>query len=378
MALQSAVLGVGAYLVIQQQATAGIIIASSILTSRALAPVELAIANWRGFLSGAPELAAPVNELFGKLPDEDAPMALPAPTASSQVESLTSSPPGTARSWSQDASFTLSGRRRPRHHRAERVGKIVAGARHRRRLAAGARQDPARRRRRSINGRPRLSAAISATCRRTSSCSPAPIAQNIARFEPEPDSSAVIAAARAAGVHELILRLPEGYETQIGEARRRALGRPAPAHRARPRALSAIRSWWCSTSPTPTSTAEGEKALTAGDRVGVRQRGGDRHRGRAPADALCQGVDQVLVMANGRVQAFGPKDEVLRQVLRQPAARRQPTPAPIGLRVVSDNAGSIGMAKQRVRRAALHPPPCSLPASPFVVAAGGAASAAGP
>src|SRR5205807_1285995 len=50
-ALQSGVLGLGAYLVIQQQATAGIIIASSIIVARALAPVELAIANWRGFVS---------------------------------------------------------------------------------------------------------------------------------------------------------------------------------------------------------------------------------------------------------------------------------------------------------------------------------------
>ncbi len=58
MMLQSGVLAVGAYLVINQEATAGVIIASSILVSRALAPVELAIANWKGFVGGAAELAA--------------------------------------------------------------------------------------------------------------------------------------------------------------------------------------------------------------------------------------------------------------------------------------------------------------------------------
>src|SRR5207245_2773438 len=106
-ALQSAVLGLGAYLVIEQQATAGIIIASSILTSRALAPLE----QWD-------------SEILG----------------------------------------------------------------------------------RHIGYRPQDVELVSGT-----------VAQNIARFEPEPDSEAVIAAATAANVHELILRLSDGYETQIGE-----------------------------------------------------------------------------------------------------------------------------------------------------------------
>jgi len=87
LALQSGVLGIGAYLVIEQQATAGVIIASSILTSRALAPVELAIANWRGF-AAARQSWKRLTDLLAALPTREAPMALPrlAPAARNRLE----------------------------------------------------------------------------------------------------------------------------------------------------------------------------------------------------------------------------------------------------------------------------------------------------
>src|SRR5260221_14581513 len=96
MLLQSAVLGVGAYLVINQEATAGIIIASSILSARALAPVDLAIANWKGF-TAARQSWQRLNNLLAMSPAQIAPMQLQAPAQRLTVERVSASPPGEAR-----------------------------------------------------------------------------------------------------------------------------------------------------------------------------------------------------------------------------------------------------------------------------------------
>ena len=106
MALQSAVLGVGAYLVIQQQATAGIIIAELDPASRALAPVELAIANWRGFVAARQSWKRLV-ELMAALPQRGEPLPLPAPRATLSVEGVSAAPPGAQRLVVQDVAFAL-------------------------------------------------------------------------------------------------------------------------------------------------------------------------------------------------------------------------------------------------------------------------------
>ncbi|TAJ32799.1 MAG: ATP-binding cassette domain-containing protein, partial [Reyranella sp.] len=107
MMLQSAVLAVGAWLVIQQEATAGIIIAGSILSARALAPVDLAIGNWRGFVA-ARQGWARLGRLLAAMPEQAEPMALPRPTARLTVEAASVAPPGTQRLVAQDVAFTMS------------------------------------------------------------------------------------------------------------------------------------------------------------------------------------------------------------------------------------------------------------------------------
>src|SRR4029079_8465272 len=106
MVLQAAVLGVGAYLVINQEATAGIIIASSILSARALAPVDLAIANWKGFVS-ARQSWHRLNQILMIFPERPAPMALDAPNKQLAVQSASVIPPGDQKLVVQDSNFTL-------------------------------------------------------------------------------------------------------------------------------------------------------------------------------------------------------------------------------------------------------------------------------
>src|SRR4030081_2730653 len=106
MPLQAAVLGVGAYLVIHQEATAGIIIAGSILSARALAPVDLAIAHWKGFVA-ARQSWHRLNRLLGSLPAQGAPTRLQAPSRRLSVENVSIVPPGDQKIIVHDVSFGL-------------------------------------------------------------------------------------------------------------------------------------------------------------------------------------------------------------------------------------------------------------------------------
>ena len=106
LGLQSGMLGLGAYLVINQEATAGIIIAASILTGRALAPVDLAIAHWRGF-SSARQSWQRIDKLLMLLSASDHPMQLAVPKSSLSVEMASVAPPGTTRVVVSDVTFHL-------------------------------------------------------------------------------------------------------------------------------------------------------------------------------------------------------------------------------------------------------------------------------
>jgi PrtD family type I secretion system ABC transporter len=315
MALQSGVLGIGAWLVINEQATAGIIIASSILTSRALAPVELSISQWRGFVA-ARQSWRRLNDLLAHMPSDHARMALPKPAHSLAIEDVSIVPPGTNRVIVHDVSFQLTA--------GQGLGIIGASASGKSSLAraivgvwpaargkirvdgAALDQWPSEALGAHIGYLPQDMALFAGT-----------VAENIGRFDPQRSAAAVIAAATEAGVHDLILGLPNGYETQIGEAGT-ALSGGQRQRIGLARALYGEPFLIVLDEPNANLDQEGEEALTSAIRS-VRARGGIvvviAHRPSALA-----GVDTLLVLRGGRVQAFGPKEAVLKRSLQAVAS----------------------------------------------------------
>jgi ATP-binding cassette subfamily C protein len=311
MILQSTVLGIGAYLVINQEASAGVIIASAILTSRALAPVELAIANWKAFVA-ARQARRRLSELLVSMPVHKHPLPLPGPQTSLSVQGVSASPPGDQRVVVQDVTFALKG-----GDGLGVIGPSASGKTSLARLIVGAWQP--------VRGKVRLDGAgldqwAPEALGRHLGYLPqdvelfdGTIAENISRFESPPDPKAIIAAANAAGVHELIIRLPEGYETKIGETGA-ALSAGQRQRIALARALYRDPFLVVLDEPNSNLDAEGDEALSNAI-AGVRSRNGIviviAHRPSALAS-----VDRVLFLNQGRQQAFGPRDQVLRQVLR--------------------------------------------------------------
>ncbi len=311
--LQSLVLAVGAVLVINQESTAGIIIAGSILSARALAPVELAIANWKGFVA-ARQSGQRLDALLKLLPAEEERLALPPPVEALTVEHLSIGAPNSERPTVHEVSFQLRS--------GQAVGIIgPSGSGKSTLVRALVGVWPC------IRGRIRLDNAAlehwsSDALGKHIGYLPqdvelfdGSIAMNIARFDPHATAAAVLEAAHAAGAHDLILSLPDGYGTKIGEGglalsagQRQRIGL-ARAFYGKPFLVVLDE-------PSSNLDAEGEEALTEAI-LNVRRRGGIvvvvAHRPKA-----LEAVDHVLCLGEGRVQSFGKREEVLRKVLRNP------------------------------------------------------------
>lgn len=330
MALQSAMLGIGAYLVINQEATGGIMIAGSIIAARALAPVDQAIAHWRSFMA-ARQSWRRLQNLLTVIPAAKQQLALPAPASSFVVEGISVAPPGVKGAIVQEVAFRLE--------KGNALGIIGPSACGKSCLAralvgvwtaahgtirldgAALEQWPADSLGRHIGYLPQDVELFSGS-----------VAQNIARFEPQPNPEHVIAAAKAAGVHEMILRLPDGYETEIGEGGA-SLSGGQRQRIALARALYGEPFLVVLDEPNSNLDAEGDAALTQAIQS-VRARGGIAiiiaHRPSALA-----AVDLMMVMSQGRTQLFGPKAEVLAKMMPRPSG------AVVPLRAVAATAGAV-------------------------------------
>ena len=332
--LQSAVLGIGALMVINGEATGGVMIAGTILASRALAPIDLCIAHWRGFV-GARQSWTRLGEMLRALPPEEEPMSLPAPKHTLQLEGVSVAAPGGREAIVQNVSLVLQA-----GQGLGIIGPSASGKSSLVRAMVGLWP--------TVRGKIRLDGAA---LEHRSALSLGPhigympqgielfdgtVAENIARFREDADSEAVVAAARAAGAHDMILKLAEGYNTRVGEGGA-ALSAGQRQRVALARALYGEPFLVVLDEPNSNLDNDGEAALTEAIK-GVRARNGIvvvvAHR---PSALIA--LDQVLVLANGNVQALGHRDEVLRKVLaRQPdvaAGPGAPTAQPAQLRSAS-------------------------------------------
>ncbi|HKZ96905.1 MAG TPA: type I secretion system permease/ATPase [Hyphomicrobiaceae bacterium] len=322
--LQSAVLGIGAYLVIHQEATAGVIIAGSILTSRALAPVDLAIANWKNFVAarqGWQRLA----KLLVLMPERSRRLALPSPRSQVSVEGASVMPPGGQRLVLGDVTFSLKA-----GQGLGIIGPSASGKSSLVRILVGV-WEPARGKV-CLDGAALDQWSSEALGRHIGylpqdvELFPGSVAQNISRFELVADPQSIVAAAQAAGVHDMIVGLPDGYDTQVGD---HGMGLSAGQQQrvALARALYGDPFLVVLDEPNSNLDSDGEQALTQAI-MGVRARGGIvvvvAHRANAIA-----GTDTILALAGGRVKFHGPKDEVLAKAGLQPV--NQPTPLRIGI-----------------------------------------------
>ena len=307
MFLQSMVLTVGAMLVIDGKATAGVIFASSILSGRAMAPVDQAIANWKNFVM-ARQSWTRLDNLFRQAPvDGGDRTELPPPEHQLTVEQLSLAPPGGKRMTVAGVNFMVPA--------GQVVGIIGPSASGKSSLVRGVvgvwkpgagavRLDGASIQQwdpetlgRYLGYLPQSVELFSGT-----------IAENIARFEVGATSDAIIAAAKAAGAHDVIVQLPGGYDYAVGEDGS-TLSAGQRQRIALARALYRDPFLVVLDEPNSNLDPEGEAALARAV-MGVRQRGGIvllvAHRREILGVA-----DLLLVMRNGAMQAFGPRDEVL-------------------------------------------------------------------
>lgn len=215
LALQAAILGAGATLVIDQLVSPGSMIAASIIMGRALAPVDQAIGNWRHFIAARSAFRR-LDQLLHAIPAELRRMELPKCQGQLTVEKVIAGPPGAQKPTLTNISFDLApgqalGVLGPSGSGKSTLVRLITGiwqAQHGNVRLGGATlaQWDSVQRGQDIGYLPQDVVLFSGTVR-----------ENISRFSEQPDDEAVARAASRAGVHEMILHLPDGYETQIGD-----------------------------------------------------------------------------------------------------------------------------------------------------------------
>lgn len=323
--VQSLVLGLGAYLTIKHEISSGLMIAGSILLGRALAPIDQLIGVWKGFV-GARGQYARLHELLEKIAAEPARMSLPAPQGAISVEGLSVGAPGTRTPLVRNLSFKVAA--------GETVGIIGPSGAGKSTLARALLGIWP-----SLAGTVRLDGADISQWRRDElgpflgylpqdiELFEGTISENIARFA-QVDAAAVVAAARMAGVHEMILQLPQGYDTLIGAnggglsgGQRQRVGLARALYRA-PRLVVLDE-------PNSNLDETGERLL-AEALLKLKQSGATvfviTHR-----SGVLAAVDRLLVLNQGELSLYGPRDKVLAHLQNAanpsaPAAQATGTP----------------------------------------------------
>ncbi len=305
LSVQSMILGLGAYLAINLEITPGLMIAGSILLGRALAPIDQMIGAWKQFGSARTQYSR-IKELFEKIPEDPEVMSLPEPTGQLSIEGVIITPPGSKEPVIKGISFALG--------KGEVLGIIGPSASGKSTLARAILGIwPA------LKGHVRLDGADIFRWDREElgphvgylpqdiELFDGTVSENIARFG-EVDPEAVVAAAQAAGVHELILRLPHGYDTRIGTSGS-ALSGGQRQRIGLARALYGQPKLVILDEPNSNLDDAGDKALAVAVH-NLKAQGttvvliSHRH-------TILSQVDKILLMSDGIAAAFGPRDEVL-------------------------------------------------------------------
>ncbi|MEP0503798.1 MAG: type I secretion system permease/ATPase [Paracoccaceae bacterium] len=309
--LQSAMLGLGAYLVLQNEMTPGAMIAGSILLGRALAPVEMMLNQWPAVqraMKGWEVLA----ELLGTVSPEAPKTALPKPKARLVAKALTVIPPGEKQASLRNLNFELrpgqalgiigpSGAGKSTLARALTGVWRPAGGSIRLDSAALDQYEP------HILGQhigylPQRVQLFDGT-----------IAENIARLTPQPDDAAVVAAAKKADAHEMILELPQGYDTRVQSGLHRLSGGQIQR-------IGLARALY--NDPVlvvldePNSNLDNEGTLALNTSIRAMKEMGHSIMIMAHRPAAIQECDTLLMLENGMRAAFGPKEEVLKAMVK--------------------------------------------------------------
>lgn len=309
--VQSGMLALGAYLALLHEITPGTIIASSIIMSRGLAPIEQAVGNWQQFL-GFRKATARLNAVLAAVPPAKDPMPLPPPKGLLEVENLTVMVQGNEKPLLQGLNFKVTpgtglGVIGPTGAGKSTLSRVLVGVVEPAR--GSVRLDGATLDQRSEEDRGRHVGYLPQDVQLFDGT----VAQNISRFSREPDAKAVVDAAQLANVHNMIMRLPQGYDTTLGEQGAR-LSAGQRQRLALARALYGNPALIVMDEPNSNLDAEGEAALDAAIRASL-QRGAAlvivAHRPSA-----LQAVHDVLVLADGKQAAYGKREDVLRQVTR--------------------------------------------------------------